>query len=385
MEALAIVILAVLALALGGALIITWQRNNAGREQLDPHVAEMKAELNKVSELVRELEKDRENKFGQLTNQLKTVGEQTNALATTTGKLREALASTRIRGQWGERMAEDVLRLVGFVEGVNYLKQATIECSGTRPDYTFLLPQNLKLNMDVKFPLDNYQKCIEAEDGDEENRYRQMFLRDVRARMKEVVTRDYIDPGQKTLDYVLLFIPNEQIYQYMHEQDSLLIGDALSSKVVLCSPVSLFAILVVIRQAVDNFAVEQSSNEIISELGVFNKQWGMFVDRMDSLGKRIESAQKEYTTLVTTRKRALERPLNRIEIIRQQRLRESLTFKTSAIMRLSDPASLRRTKVSIHPPTLSSMTRTTTPTRSTRRALVTAPLPTTIHLAPAST
>ena len=105
----------------------------------------------------------------------------------------------------------------------------------------------------------------------------------------------------------------------MHEQDNALIDHALSSKVVLCSPVSLFAILVVIRQAVDNFAVEQSSNQIISELGVFNKQWLMFVDRMELLSKRIESAQKEYTTLVNTRKRALERPLNRIESIRQQR------------------------------------------------------------------
>ena len=48
-------------------------------------------------------------------------------MASTTGQLREALANTRARGQWGERMAEDVLRLTGFVEGVNYLKQAPIE------------------------------------------------------------------------------------------------------------------------------------------------------------------------------------------------------------------------------------------------------------------
>ena len=174
-------------------------------------------------------------------------------------------------------MAEDVLRLVGFVQGVNYKKQTTLEGNGSRPDFTFLLPKDLTLNMDVKFPLDNYLKCVEARDAEEENRYRQQFVRDVRARLKEVVTRDYIDPGRKTLDYVLVFIPNEQIYQYIHEHDSALIDDALTSKVVLCSPVSLFAILVVIRQAVDNFSVEQSSNEIISELGKFEDQWDRFI------------------------------------------------------------------------------------------------------------
>ena len=280
---------------------------------------QLKSELDKVSALVRELEKDRENKFGELTSQIKNVGEQTTALATTTGQLKEALANTRIRGQWGERMAEDVLRLVGFVQGVNYLKQATLEGSGFRPDFTFLLPQDLTLNMDVKFPMDNYLKCIDARDAEEEARYRQQFVRDVRARLKEVVTRDYIDPGRKTLDYVLVFIPNEQIYQYIHEHDSALIDDALTSKVVLCSPVSLFAILVVIRQAVDNFSVEQSSNEIISELGKFENQWGRFIKQMDTLGKRIDDAQKDFGGLVGTRRRMLERPLDRISLIREQR------------------------------------------------------------------
>ena len=319
MESVAIVVLAVLSLAFTGALVVAWRRSSTSREQLDPHIVELKSELEKVSALVRELEKDRENKFGELTSQIKNVGEQTTALATTTGQLKEALANTRIRGQWGERMAEDVLRLVGFVQGVNYLKQATLEGSGSRPDFTFLLLQDLTLNMDVKFPLDNYLKCIEARDAEEESRYRQQFVRDVRARLKEVVTRDYIDPGRKTLDYVLVFIPNEQIYQYIHEHDGALIDDALTSKVVLCSPVSLFAILVVIRQAVDNFSVEQSSNEIISELGKFENQWGRFIKQMDTLGKRIDDAQKDFGSLVGTRRRALERPLDRINAIREQR------------------------------------------------------------------
>ena len=340
MESFVIAVLAVLCLALLVTLVIALRKSGFREDRVkdalgnvvDSKVAEMKTEFTKVSELVRELEKDRENKFGQLTTQLRTVGEQTTALATTTGQLREALANTRIRGQWGERMAEDVLRLTGFVEGVNYLKQATSEESRSRPDYTFLLPRNLKLNMDVKFPLVNYQRCLEARDPEEESRFRQQFVKDVRDRLKEVVTRDYIDPGQKTLDYVLAFIPNEQIFQYIHEHDSSLIDDALRYKVVLCSPVSLFAILVVIRQAVDNFAVEQSSNEIIGHMGTFHKQWTEFVKQMDTVGQRITSAQNAFDLLSERRRRALERPLDRIASIREQQglnLPEDLVLEES--------------------------------------------------------
>ena len=54
----------------------------------------------------------------------------TQALSTSTQSLREALANPKARGQWGERMAEDVLRLAGFIEHVNYEKQTAVE--GTR-------------------------------------------------------------------------------------------------------------------------------------------------------------------------------------------------------------------------------------------------------------
>ena len=53
-------------------------------------------------------------------------------------------------------MAEDVLCLAGFVEGVQYRKQKAVEQGSGIPDFTFLLPQNSILYMDVKFPLDNY-------------------------------------------------------------------------------------------------------------------------------------------------------------------------------------------------------------------------------------
>ena len=292
---------------------------NQKKSLIDQQLADMKAELGKVSSLVNELEKDREKKFGELTSQLKTVGEQTAVLTTTTSTLREALASTKARGQWGERMAEDILRLIGFEESVNYLKQSTIAGTGSRPDFTFLLPRNQTLNMDVKFPLDNYLRFVETETPQEREPFRKAFLKDVRTRLTEVVTRDYINSEQNTLSCVLLFIPNEQVYHFILEEDRSVIDEALKNQVVLCSPLTLFAILAVIRQAVDNFTVEQTSDEIISEMSAFNKQWTNFLTSLETVGKRIDSAQKEYQSLITTRRKALDKPLNRIEALRKAR------------------------------------------------------------------
>ncbi len=286
---------------------------------IDQQLRQMTVELEKVSSLVKDLEKDRIEKFGQLASQLKTATEHTAALVQTTATLREALSSTKARGQWGERMAEDVLRLAGFVENVNYVKQKAIAGSGARPDFTFLLPRKLMLNMDVKFPLDNYLKFLDAKSGPERAKYRTDFLRDIKARVKEVTTRDYINPEQNTVDSVLLFIPNEQIYAFIHEQDSAILDDGIRQGVVFCSPLTLFAVLAVIRKAVDNFSLEQTSNEILSLLGDFKKQWGEFQGKLELVGKRIGDAQKEYEALTTTRRRQLEKPLNRIEDLRMQR------------------------------------------------------------------
>jgi DNA recombination protein RmuC len=292
---------------------------DAKKSLIDQQLQQMTVGLEKVAQLMSDLEKDRVEKFGQLSSQLKATNEHTAALMQTTSTLREALASTKARGQWGERMAEDVLRLAGFMENVNYVKQKTLEGVGSRPDFTFLLPRNLKLNMDVKFPLDNYVRFIEATSEVDRAKFRSDFLKDVKARIKEVTTREYINPEQETVDSVLLFIPNEQIYGFIQEQDRSLLDDAIRNGVVICSPVTLFAILAVIRKAIDNFTLERTSNEILSLFGAFRRQWDEFVKKLEVLGKRIGDAQKEYEALVTTRRRQLERPLNRIEDLRTQR------------------------------------------------------------------
>lgn len=240
-------------------------------------------------------------------------------LKDTTEHLKHALASSKKRGEWGERMAEDILRLVGLVEGINYTKQKTMEGSSGRPDYTFFLPNSLKINMDVKFPLENYQHYLDAQTEHDKKRFKEELLKNTKAMIKQVTNRDYINTADNTVDYVIVFIPNEQVYSFINEADATIMDEALKQKVILCSPFTLYAVLAVIRQAVANFNLEQTASEILKLLGEFSKQWGLYKERFEAMGKRIDDAKKEYDILTTTRSNMLERPLKKIDDLRRQK------------------------------------------------------------------
>lgn len=282
------------------------EKDLEGKKQLiDQTLNNMKGDLSKVENLMNTLEKDRENKFGELTNQIKQTAEQTGKLQQVTEKLNTALSSSQARGKWGERMAEDILTLAGFVDGINYVKQQKNE-TGTKPDFTFKLPKGLIVNMDVKFPLDNYMASLSAASLIEKESFEKTFISDVKKRIKEVTTRDYINPQENTLDYVIVFIPNEQVFSFINQREKTLMDEALAKKVVLCSPLTLYALLTIMRQAIDNFKMEKAATEIIKLLGEFRKQWEEYTGSYEKLGEKLEATQEEYKKLVTTRKNKLD-------------------------------------------------------------------------------
>ena len=298
------------------------ERELAGRDLegkkslIDQQLAAMATKLEDVSQLVQDVEAQRARSFGELREQLSVQHDGLADLLHTTQSLREALSSTKARGQWGERMAEDVLQLAGFVENVNYRKQRALEGGTGIPDFTFFLPNQLLLHMDVKFPLDNYLRYCEAGSDLDRKRHRDDFLKDVRARVRELSARDYVDAGGGTVDFVLLFIPNEQLYAFIHEQDDAILDEALRQGVVFCSPLTLFVVLALIRQMVENFRLARTSDEILALLGEFLDQWGKFKAQMVKVGQRIDAAATAYTNLAGTRTNVLERSLHKIDALR---------------------------------------------------------------------
>jgi DNA recombination protein RmuC len=288
---------------------------NAAVEQ---RMGDVRSELAKVAELVASLQRERAEQQGRVESRLAEVAAVSARLADTTQSLRQALASPQARGQWGERMADDVLRAAGLVEGINYSKQSRISGVGTVPDFTFMLPGGRVLHMDVKFPIDNYLRYLEAPTDGERNRHRVAFVRDVRARVKELSGRVYVHPDD-TVDEVLLFIPNESVYAFVHTHDRDLVDVALRQKVVLCSPSTLFSVLAVIRQAVEQVQLQRTSDEILACLAAFEQQWGKFTDALDKVGRGLETVRRGWDDLAGTRRRQLERQLDRVGDLRARR------------------------------------------------------------------
>ena len=118
---------------------------------------------------------------------------------------------------------------------------------------------------------------------------------------------------------MLLFLPNEQLTGFIHEHDPGLLDDAMAQRVVMCSPLTLFAFLGVIRQAFDNFMIEQTSDEILQLIGTFGQQWQKYTESAARVKDRLDSVQKEFDLLVGTRRRQLERPLQQLEELRVRR------------------------------------------------------------------
>ena len=269
------------------------------KELIDSSLKDMKDRLKSLSENTVALK-------SQMEESRKTVGD----LSHTTSRLRQILSSNQARGQWGERMVEDILNFIGLTEGINFKQQTQNDSS--RPDFTFFLPDEKVINMDVKFPLNRYENYINADSDSEKELEKKAFLKDVRNRIKEVSDRSYIDPKGGTVDYVLLFIPNESIYSFLNQEDGTLIDFSLEKKIILCSPITLYAILSLIRQAVSNFAMERKAGEMQELVGVFRRQWSQFKLKIDSMNKSLGALTNHYEDLRGPRLRELEKPMEKI-------------------------------------------------------------------------
>ena len=273
-------------------------------------------QLKDVTKMVQKFEQEGSERFGSVASALEQTNHLSETLNTTASELKRVLSSGQARGQWGERMAEDILQLHGFVEGIQYRKQLTIEPG--RPDYTFNLPGETKLYMDVKFPLDNYSLFVSAETDPERDAARKQFLTDVKNHVKGLASRSYSESSSDTtIDFVLLFVPNEAVYKFIHEEDSSIINDALNKKLVICSPITLYAVLGVINQATKSFEIEKSAQELMVLLGKFESEWKKFVELMAKVGKNLDTAKTSFGDLEGVRQRKLDDAMNKIQDLKR--------------------------------------------------------------------
>jgi DNA recombination protein RmuC len=144
-------------------------------------------------------------------------------------------------------------------------------------------------------------------------KYMKDFERDVKEKIKQVTSRDYINPEDKTVDFVILFIPNEMIFSYIYDKMPDLSQEAMESKVILAGPFSFTAILRMIRQSYENFRVQKNIYSIIGHVKAFEKEFDNFSGEFYKIGDRISSLQRQYDTVSSTRFNQLVRKIDKVK------------------------------------------------------------------------
>jgi len=263
-----------------------------------------------------EVEKLRANnleKFGSVDSAVQGLALQTKAL-------NGVLSSAQGRGNWGERMLEDILSESGFLRGINYEKQETL-AEGGRPDYSFFLPPDRVLYLDSKFPLDNYLEYFSAVEENSRNDYKNRFIKNVEERVKELEKRNYVSQSTRSpLDYVLLFIPNEGVISFIQQHKPSLIDESVAKRVILCSPLTLYTFLGVVRQATDSFHMEQNANEVLSLLKSFGTAWEAYTKYLKEIQGHFDKIRIKLTAITTGKVAgALRKPLDRVEALTKER------------------------------------------------------------------
>lgn len=296
--------------------------------RLDARLEALGSDLGRLAGLVRAVETDRAEQLGSLGRHLEETLRTTSRLDATARDLHRVLSSDRARGQWGERMAEDVLRAAGLVEGVNYVLRRRLPSGGV-PDVTLLLPEGRRMHLDVKFPLANYLRLLESADEVTGQRHRAAFLRDARQRILEISDRDYLR-DDASVGVILLLVPNEAVFAYLQEHAPQIFDDAMAAGITVCSPLTLFAVLAVVRQAVDAVHLAESSQEIRRCLDDVERQWQRHVADLDKLGTHLRHAQRVHDEITGPGRRRVEGSLEAVTRLGRGRSSGSRSDETTA-------------------------------------------------------
>ncbi len=284
---------------------------NNKKQAIEELVSRALLEIEKSNKKMEEVEIKRTGSFSALAERLEEQKTLTNQLKVTTEGLKNVLSNNQMRGAFGEQVAEDLLRMSGFVSGVNYDKQVSGDSS--RPDFTVYMPDGMKVNVDSKFPYQNLVKMSEADSKEEKERYKKLFEQDIKSKIKEVTSREYINPEENTVDFVILFIPNEMIFSFIYDRFPEVWQDAMGKKVILAGPFSFTAILRMVHQAYDNFRYQKNVATIIGYIKKFSEEFENYNKGFKDLGVRIESLQKQYVAVDTTRTNQLVKIVNKIK------------------------------------------------------------------------
>ncbi len=208
-------------------------------------VAPLAEVLQRYDKSATAIEQERQRAYGELTATLRGVHEAQHALRQETANLVAALRRPGVRSRWGEMTLRRVAELAGMSDHCDFTEQTTVatDNGSIRPDMLVHLPGDVIVPVDAKAPLDAYLDAVSAGSDDDRKRCLQRYAAHVRGHMNTLAAKDYSGQFEITPAFTVLFLPGEPFFSAAAEQDSSLVEDAIQSKVLIATPVTLVALL----------------------------------------------------------------------------------------------------------------------------------------------
>ncbi|SHF22117.1 DNA recombination protein RmuC [Thermoanaerobacter uzonensis DSM 18761] len=232
--------------------------------------------------------------------------------------LKKALTNVKTRGMWGEialgNIIEDILTDTQYEKNV-----ITKKGSNERVEYAIKLPGRdddgrvVYLPIDAKFPQEDYQKLIEAENEgnkDKIEELRKQLEKRIKQEAKNIYDK-YIDPPNTT-DFAIMFLPTESLYAEILRIPGLFEALQRDFRVTIAGPTTLSAILNSLQMGFKTLAIQRRSAEVWKLLGAVKTEFNKFRDILEKTHKKLQEASNTIEN-ATKRTLAIERKLKDVE------------------------------------------------------------------------
>jgi DNA recombination protein RmuC len=244
----------------------------------------------------------------------KGLGEM-QSIATGVGDLKKILSNVKTRGTWGEvqlgNLIEEIFTPDQYAKNVK-----TKQGSSDNVEYAIKLPGNSEnieyiwLPIDAKFPLEDYQRLMEArETGDDLASFSKSLETRIKSEAKDIKSK-YIDVPHTT-DFGVLFLPVESLYAEVLRIPGLFEAVRREYNVIITGPTTIQAILNSLQMGFKTLSIQKKSSEVWEILGKVKKEFGGFADILEKTHKKIQEAGSTIEKAMT-RNRVLSRQLNKV-------------------------------------------------------------------------
>jgi DNA recombination protein RmuC len=233
----------------------------------------------------------------QIHEQLGRIGqtnEQMLERAKDLSRLQEALRPPKARGGFGEHLLANLL--ADTFPRDKYELQYGFK-TGARVDAVIRLDRSL-VPVDAKFPLDNFQRLVEAEADTDRELFAKQFGRDVKNHV-DAIAQKYIRPDEGTYEFALMYLPAEAVYYELVcgrlGGDASPLGYALERRVIPVSPSTLHAYLLVLVLGFKGMQIEEHAREVMAYVAQLGRDFGRFREDFEVVGKHLGNAQSRYS------------------------------------------------------------------------------------------